>query len=248
MVLFVVIVLLIANAVFTGVMWFKMRHKNQCNHQIAPPPPPPGRGRFIIDELGMDSMQSVQFKKIADEHFKQLDALKEKEHQLKDSFFTLFKADTASKETVLLYANRAASVQAEIDTLNYANFQRIKAICTEEQKLKFFDIIQRIFMSPPPENQGPRPMPMAGNPSRTKDSFSNHHPPRFIPDNRPPKRTDQESFAPPHRPEGAPDGPPPGFRDGHRPPPPPRRGDGPGFNHGDFPEDGPPPPPRPDHN
>ena len=239
----VVVVLLIANTILTSIMWLKM-NRNLHGHQRFSPPPE--RGAFIIDELGFDSMQTLQFRKISDEHFKKLDELKEKEHQLKDKFFSLFKSDTASKEIVLYYASQSANIQMSIDTLNYTNFQRIRAICNEEQKLKFFEIIQRIFMSPPPENQGLRPMPIDEKSSGKKDSFSNERTPRLLQNDRPGNRNNNESFVPPHRPEGAPDGPPPGFREGHRPPPPPRHGERPDFNRGDFHEDG--PPPRPDDN
>ena len=80
-----VIILLIANTVFTAIMWMRM------NHHRRPPEPAPreqsSRGQFLIDHLSLDSAQQVQFNAIAPAHFATLDSLDVALKASKSAFF-----------------------------------------------------------------------------------------------------------------------------------------------------------------
>ncbi len=137
--IFIILILLIANTVFSSVLWFSI-------HQHPKPLPPPSRGQNLLDELQPDSSQTKILHSLMADHFVKLDALKEKEHTAKSAFFSQLLSDTASIATILNYAEHSAVISFAIDTLVYNHFNKLRSLCNPEQKEKLDRIIQRILI------------------------------------------------------------------------------------------------------
>ena len=220
------IVLLLANSIFTGVMWFKQNCRNNPNDhkkmQVQ-------RNPIFSDFIGFDSIQQIAFDSFFDQHHQKMRMLKEKERAAKLSLFNLLKSDTASDATVQLYANQASMISMQIDTLTYYHFKKIKSICKPEQMSRLNDFFENHFLHQK-EN----------NPNKLDLNSANKD-----------YRKGIRRMPPPHggpgrfRPEGTPPPPPrDGMNEDGPPPPPPhgRRMGPPGEHH--PPHDGPPPPDR----
>lgn len=233
-----VIILLIANTVFTAIMWMRM------NHRKRPPQPAPreqsSRGQFLIDHLSLDSTQQVQFNEIAPTHFATLDSLDAALKTSKSAFFGLLQADSISSEKILAYAAQAASIQQAIDVHVFNSFKQLKAICKPSQINQLYDALKRLGMWSP-QNESGNADSLERPDQNEPRSFRRQGPPPppgmeggERPDGPPPGRPRHPGPPPPGM-EGAgrPDGPPPGRP--HHPGPPP-----PGMDGAERP-DGPPP-------
>jgi Tfp pilus assembly protein PilV len=219
------IVLLIANTIFTGVLWFRQhsRHEpvdNKTTHGQRNP--------IFSDFIGFDSIQQITFDSLFDQHHQKMRMLKEKERAAKSSLFNLLKSDTASDATVQFYANQASTISMQIDTLTYFHFKKIKSICKPEQMSRLSDFFENHFLHQKENN----PNKLDSNSTNKEDRKDmrrmpppNGRPDRLRPDGTPP---------PPPRDGMNEDGPPP--------PPPGRRMGHPGEHR--PPHDGPPPPDR----
>ncbi len=221
------IVLLLANSIFTGIMWFKQNCRNKPEeHKIMQIQ----RNPFFSDFIRFDSIQQITFDSLFDEHHQKMRMLKEKERAVKSSLFNLLKSDTASDATVQFYANQASMISMQIDTLTYYHFKKIKSICKPEQMNRLADYFDKHFLHQNENN----PDKMDSNSLDKED------------------RNNKRMMPPPHgrpgrfRPEVTPPPPPPrdGMNEDGPPPPPPHgRRMGPPGEHRP-PHDGPPPPHR----
>ena len=220
------IVLLIANSIFTGVLWYK----HHCSQKPDCPKIKQGqRNPFFSDFVGFDSLQIIAFDSLFDQHHLKMRELKEKEKAAKLLLFNLLKSDTASDATVQLYANQASMVSMQIDTLTYYHFKKIKSICKPEQMSRLADFFDKHFLHQNENN----PDKLDSNSSDKEDRKDMR---RMPPQNREHGRFRPDGTPPPPPREGMnEEGPPP-------PPPPGRRMGRPGENR--PPHDGPPPPDR----
>lgn len=222
--IFVMIVLLIANSIFTGVLWFKQhcRHEQADNKTMQVQ-----RNPFFSDFIGFDSAQQIAFDSLFDQHHRKMRALKEKERAAKLSLFNLLKSDTASFATVQFYANQASIISMQIDTLTYFHFKKIKSICKPQQMSRLSDFFENHFLH---QNES--------NPDKS-DSNSIKKDDRRDMRRMPPPNGRPDRF----RPNGTPPPPPRGGmnEDGPPPPPPPGKRMGHPGEHRP-PHDGPPPP------
>lgn len=225
----ITLLLLTANIVTLALLW--MNKKQDREHFTAPPPPQPQPGgqvfEFITNELKLDSAQQEAYKKLRDEHQGQVRPLQDSIGKAKDEFFDLLKQETVADNLVESFSKKIGNLEQQRDVFTFRHFQKVRVICTKEQKVKFDSIIQQALrqMSRPrvprsPEvgkggpgqeqrNDGPLPKPGMKNPGG---------PP-------PPPEDDMRPVGgpPPHPPGGGwrpEDGPPPPPPGGMRPPPP----------------------------
>lgn len=219
------IVLLIANSIFTGVLWLR-QHRRPCpqdNIIIQKQ-----RNPFFSDFVGFDSAQQIVFDSLFDQHHLKMRELKEKEKVAKLALFNLLKSDTATDATVQLYANQASIISMQIDTLTFYHFKKIKAICKPEQMTRLAEFFDKYFLHRNENN----PDKFDSNSADSEDRKGLHR--------MPPPNGEQGRF----RREGTPPPPPrEGMNEDDPPPPPPGRRMGPPGEHRP-PHDGPPPPDR----
>ena len=151
-----VALLLIANTVSIIFLWLDKDRR-----------PPGNKGTpaaFLIKELSLDAKQQEQFGLLVKEHQSGAVVIRNKIKAAKEAFFDLLKQPSVS-DSARLQAADAISVQTEeLDLLTFSHFQKVRALCTAEQQLKFDNIIQdalRKMGSARPHGPGGPPPPSA---------------------------------------------------------------------------------------
>jgi protein CpxP len=223
----ITLLLLTANIVTLALLW---TNKKPEREYFNPPPPPQQPGgqvfEFITHELKLDSTQQEAYKKLRDEHQSQVRPLQDSIGKAKDRFFDLLKQENVSDSLVENFSKKIGSLEQQRDVFTFRHFQKLRAICTKEQKARFDSVIQQALHQMAPRRPGPgvgkeRP----GMENRNEGPLPK---PGMRPGEKRPPPPDGEM-----RPAGGPPPPPPGWRPEDGPPPPP-----PGMRPGE----GPPPP------
>ncbi len=219
-----IMVLLIANTIFTSILWLRPNQPSMSNED---PLQRPGHGQFLINQLGLDSNQQKIFIPAFEQHHMQMDSLREIQMHAKNDFFSLLKSDTASQVTVDFFAKKTAAISMEIDTVIFNHFKKLKSICnpTQLEKLNYF--IENDFLK---QQSNPRPQNRENEATDTKQLEADKH---SNDDNLKKHNNDPIEGGPRHHPPFRHDGPPPPYG---RPPGPP-----PGEHPPHRPHDGPPP-------
>ena len=94
---------------------------------------------------------------MAKEHNQSAEKIRERIIIDKDNFFKLLKSNSIIDSS----RNNAAwqvslSIQS-LDILTFEHFKKVRALCTEEQKPKFDDLIQQMVNSVNSPQKGPQP-------------------------------------------------------------------------------------------
>lgn len=225
-----ILILIIANAIFTGFLWTRMHHKNP-NH----PPFMKERGAFLPAVLQFDSTQERQFKHISEKHFAKMDTLKSMEFMWREKLYATvdsLKLDTAIMQDI---SSQLTSVQQQIHQQTLFHFREIRAICKKEQVQKLKELMHGSVM----RDMGPARF-LRAIPNEIRDSILKQHPDwkpemnRQLNQNRninEPVQMETYPPGPPHRQTPPPHdghcplGPPPHERDRPNGPPPPFEGD-----------------------
>jgi len=176
----VTLALLVVN-IFTLVLLWK--HKNiEPPHMGNTQLPPQQLFEFVTKELGLNDSQQNTYKLLREEHQKGQKKLQENIKMAKDSFYALLKNNLVSDTLLSKENDKVAKSIAEIDLYNFKHFQRVRAICIAEQKVKFDAILKEIFNR-------------MGNSRRPTAPFNNQDR-----GNRPPPTLDKEGNVQPHPP------------------------------------------------
>jgi periplasmic protein CpxP/Spy len=144
----VIVILLIINL---GVLTFLFisRGDGKRNHH---PRGEEGPAKFIIDQLGFDDKQVARFNELKTEHQQQMrqlqDSIKIQRDLLPD---IIIDGNTSSADSVTTIIG---NYQKQIEFNTYSHFVKVRAICNEEQKKKFKNIIEEIL-----QMMGPRKGP-----------------------------------------------------------------------------------------
>ena len=150
--------LLVANAASIAMFWL-----GKANH----PPQPKGTPQeFLMRELKLDTKQQEQMEKLVKEHREAAEELRGKIRTAKESFFDLLKQQNVT-DSVKQSAAKAVSINTEeLDLMTLNHFQKVRALCTNNQQKKFDEIIHKVTsmigQPRPPrgsgnEQQGPPP-------------------------------------------------------------------------------------------
>ncbi len=189
----VVVVLLLANIATLTTFWLKKE-----NTKLPPPPQQQGGGgpfAFLVKELSFDSVQVIAYRKLRDEHQKDVEGYRKEMREAKDALFALLKEPSTNEGSLQNALNNIGEKEKNFDRIVFMHFQKVRALCTEVQQKKFDEVIQEALRMVPsgPQRQGPPPR-------REGDMGKDGPPPPGSEDNPGP--------------------PPPGKADGNRPPPP----------------------------
>lgn len=226
----ITLLLLTANIVTLALLW---TNKKPDREHYNPPPPQQQPGgqvfQFLTNELKLDSLQQETYKKLREAHQAGVKPLQDSIGKAKDSFFELLKQENVSDSLVEGFSKKIGNLEQQRDVFTFRHFQQLRAICNNEQKIKFDSIIQQALkqMAPPgrqrpgvgkegpgEERRNDGPLPKPGMKPGGK------RPPPPVDDIRP------DGGPPPHpplggwRPEDGPPPHPPGMGPGDGPPPP----------------------------
>lgn len=213
----VTLLLLTANIVTLALLWTnKKADKEHFDPQQAPPQQLGSGGQvfeFITRELQLDSAQQETYKKLRDDHQLQIKPLQDSIGRSKDNFFDLLKQENISDSLVETFSKKIGNLELQRDIITFRHFQKLRAICSEEQKVKFDSIIQQALhqISRP---RPPRPGTLKDEPGIGKRDDRSLPKPGLRPDGKM-----QPSPGDEMRPAGGPPPLPPGWRPEDGPPP-----------------------------
>jgi len=112
-------------------------------------------GDFIIKKLNFNQQQAVAFNQLRKTHHDSIEILQEEGRKLRKSFFDGLKTNNSINNDSV--ANMIAVNQKQIELLTYHHFEKVKQLCTPEQKQIFDEIIEDVLknLSRPPANRRP---------------------------------------------------------------------------------------------
>ena len=131
-----VILLVIANAVSIAMFWL---NKNQ-----KPPQPKGTPNEFLVKELKLDAAQQQQLDVLVKEHRQAAELLREKVKSAKDNLFELVKQNDATDSVKQAAAAAVSKITEELDILTVNHFQKVRSLCNTDQQIKFDEIIHQV--------------------------------------------------------------------------------------------------------
>lgn len=128
---------------------------------------------FIIRKLGFTEAQQNAYIKLRNRHHDSMITLNARGRNLRAMFFDGLKKPDVKQQTDSI-ASLIAANQKQIEEVTYYHFMQVRALCTDQQKVLFDNIIDEVLrrMSRPPRpdragghgGDGPPPPPEAGFP------------------------------------------------------------------------------------
>lgn len=112
---------------------------------------------YLATQLKFSESQKNQYFNLAREHNESAKPIREQIKNDKELFFDLLKSDV----TIDTVRNSAAlkvslSIQS-LDILTFEHFKKVRALCTDEQKQKFDELIHKMINSVNNPQKGPIP-------------------------------------------------------------------------------------------
>ena len=161
----VIIFLFVLNLFTLGYLFFE--------RQMPPPPPddferviplddkpgrekmqPPGKPDRLIEKLKFSEAQAKQMEDLKREHKNKIDQIQDSSRKLHDEYFGFLKTDSYDKNKAAELLEKISANQKELDAATFEHFEKIKALCTNEQKTEFVKMLDEIAHSlkqPPPK-------------------------------------------------------------------------------------------------
>jgi len=101
--------------------------------------------RQMVKELNMTDKQQADYRKMKEEHFKNIRPIFDSIRSLKQSLFSLVNADTINDSLVANYSGRIAEQQAIADKATINHFRSVRALFTGTQRDQFDTFIQKMM-------------------------------------------------------------------------------------------------------
>lgn len=116
-------------------------------------------GGFFNKELHFTKQQQQQFETLRDEHRKDRESLKEANKKAHDNYFNLLKNQTVDSVAIKNDIAEILKIKQKEELLTFNHFRKVRAICDDNQKKKFDEIINQAarMMAPNPPHDGHRP-------------------------------------------------------------------------------------------
>lgn len=132
------------------------------------PPPNGGPAAYMIEHLKLNTQQQASFAQLRTEHQDALRKARDEDKKLHQSFFALVKSGKPYGPEADSLISQMAAQRKLIETATYTHFQKLRSLCTDEQKPRLDELIDelgdRIGQSAggrpgPPHGDGPPPPP-----------------------------------------------------------------------------------------
>ena len=157
----IVLLLLTANVVSLVLLWANRKSDHHSNR--VPPKQENRVFEFLTDELDLDSAQQVIYKKLRDEHRAGVKPLQDSIRNAKDRFFDLLQDKNITDTAIYAYSKQIGDELQQMDIITFKHFQKLRAICNQQQQEKFDHVIKEVMHS----MTGPKRPP--GPPGRNED-------------------------------------------------------------------------------
>ena len=118
-----------------------------------------GPANFIVESLKLDADQQKQFADLRHQHQEFARNIHEEGKKLHDEYFDLLKTDNPDKVKVDSIAGLISAHQKQLELYTFDHFQKLRAICRDDQKKLFDQTIDEIAkqVGGPPHPDGPPP-------------------------------------------------------------------------------------------
>jgi hypothetical protein len=137
----IILVLIILNIVSLAAVWIEDRGNEVP--VLRERPLMNRRGHFLNRELNFTPEQQVQFDSLLEKHRSRLESKLEEIRTLRRELMSMMRNQeftSQAEETV----RHIGEKQSELELMNYRHFKDVMAICNEEQKQKFLNIMRRV--------------------------------------------------------------------------------------------------------
>jgi len=164
-------ILVLANMATLAGFWYIKFHTDN-----KPRPLPPGQANtknFIIKQLQFDESQQQVYTELVQQHRENVAAVQIQLRQAKDAFFDSISNPETTHTQVDSLSAHIAAYERKLDMITYEHFKKVRAICNNQQKTKFDNIIRQALQmmgpgggrpqNPPPQGQDGRFPPPAGD-------------------------------------------------------------------------------------
>ncbi|OCX53462.1 hypothetical protein BEL04_03940 [Mucilaginibacter sp. PPCGB 2223] len=172
---FIVGVLVLANIATLAGFWYLKLHTD-INKPADTPRGQENTKSFIIAQLGLNQSQQQAYGELVQHHRQNVGLIQERLHEAKDAFFNSL-SDTKTTQVQLdSLSAHIVACESKLDMLTYEHLKKVRALCNDQQKEKFDNIIKQVLRMmgpaggrpqgpPPPQGQGgnfPPPPPGDG--------------------------------------------------------------------------------------
>jgi len=99
----------------------------------------------MVKELNMTDQQQADYRKMKDDHFKNIKPVFDSIRTLKQSLFSLVKADAINDSLIANYSNRISEQQALADKATINHFRSVRALFSGTQRDQFDSFIQKMM-------------------------------------------------------------------------------------------------------
>jgi len=160
----VIIGLLVLNFATLAFLWFRrspgmhpqflrQQMSGQMNGHMQ------GPRDFLMGQLNFTEKQKGDAVKLREEHMKTMTAIQDSIHSLKDKLFDLIAVTPTDSPKVSALVQAIGDEQKQIELATFYHFQKIRALCDDNQKQKFDklmkDVIKTMGMNPGGKHMGP---------------------------------------------------------------------------------------------
>lgn len=144
-------VLLVTNIALAYFLWKGKRSNDYHNKNKTE------KGDWMAEELKFDAKQKTQHKEIKDAHFARLKPVFDSITSGRSHLYKLLKQPQINDSLVSVYTKAVGTQQSLISLYTFEHFQKMRGICTPEQKVKLDELIQKLVQNM--GNKGNKPKP-----------------------------------------------------------------------------------------
>lgn len=112
---------------------------------------------FLSKNLNFSKSQKNAYFKLAKEHNESAKIIRDQIKIDKESLFQLLKSDTINDSIRNDKALKVSMSIQSLDILTFEHFRKVRALCNEEQKSKFDELIQKMVSAVNQFQKGPPP-------------------------------------------------------------------------------------------
>lgn len=145
-----------------------------------------GPAAYMIEQLKLDAQQQAEFKKLRDEHQGIIRPAREEDKKLHQAYFALVKTGKPAGAEADSILSLMAAQRRIMETATFTHFQKLRNLCTNEQKPRLDALIDELAMRISAPAGGRPPGPPPGMPGSGNEGGEHPGPPPGAGNNHPP--------------------------------------------------------------
>lgn len=136
-----VLLLLVTNIVLVVFMLTDKKKPGDRKGQGSRTAPP----ELMVKELNMTDQQQNDYKRLKEEHFKNVRPYFDSVKQAKTAFYDLVKSPVVSDSLINVLSSRVCEKQAQLDKITLTHFREVRNIFTAAQQPRFDSLVQKMM-------------------------------------------------------------------------------------------------------